>query len=176
MSDLLADDRASLCTFTFADGRHCRMLRSRDTDYCLYHLQIIEGQQAPGLPVSPISMPVSGEYVPVTALTQSLSRLFCAVAEGRMDPKRAIALARVASTLLKCIGGATQEFKEVYVDDFWRQLIYSHYEGLPDLVPDEETDAADKSSKGSNASANGSAKPQNSRSSENGRGARNQGK
>lgn len=43
MSKQRSEDRASLCSFTFADGRHCRMLRARNTNYCLHHLQKVGG-------------------------------------------------------------------------------------------------------------------------------------
>jgi hypothetical protein len=135
MSRQLSEDRASLCSFTFADGRHCRMLRSRNANYCLYHLQKVGGADPT---VSPISEPVAGDYVPATALSQSLSRVFCAVAEGRMDPKQAIALARIATALLKSITGSTKEFQECYKERYWRQLIYSHYKNLPKYITDDD--------------------------------------
>jgi hypothetical protein len=38
MSTLSAKDRASLCSFTFADGRRCRTRRaSKHPHFCFYH-------------------------------------------------------------------------------------------------------------------------------------------
>lgn len=76
--------------------------------------------------------------MPATALTQSLSRVFCAVAEGRMDPKQAIALSRIATALLKSITGSTKEFQECYKERYWRQLIYSQYKNLPKYITDDD--------------------------------------
>ena len=37
MSKRTPEDRASSCTFRFADGRQCRMLRSAHSKYCYHH-------------------------------------------------------------------------------------------------------------------------------------------
>jgi len=38
MSKRNSEDRASSCSFTFSDGRQCRMLRhSRDSQFCPHH-------------------------------------------------------------------------------------------------------------------------------------------
>jgi hypothetical protein len=139
MSKQLSEDSTSSCAFIYADGRQCRMLRSlKDSPFCCYHARKLRHLEEHDQTASKIAAPVRGDYVPVTALTQTLSRVFCAVVEGRMDPKQAIALSRVSNALLKSIEGSTKEFQECYKDGYWRQLIYSHYKNLPEYEPDDE--------------------------------------
>jgi hypothetical protein len=56
--------------------------------------------------------PISSGFVSATALTHSLTRLFHAVAEGRIDPETASSLSRVANTLLTSIHKSNEEFQQ----------------------------------------------------------------
>jgi hypothetical protein len=85
-----AKDRASLCSFTFSDGRRCRSPR-RDSHphLCTFHArkeaQALGGEEAG----KDIAFFLSGEYVSAGDLTFALGRLFSAVAQGQVKPKTA---------------------------------------------------------------------------------------
>jgi hypothetical protein len=119
MSSHVSEDHASSCAFTFADGRQCRMLHHDKSKYCYDHnrklLHLYETDQT----ASEIAVPLEGDFVPATALT----RVFRAVAGGRIDPKTASALTRVASALLKSIRPASDEFQSCYLENYWAQLV-----------------------------------------------------
>jgi hypothetical protein len=124
-------DRASLCAFTFRDGRQCRMLRpSADSEYCFDHQRKLRHLHESDQVAAEICAPIAGDFVPSTAVAQSLARVFRAVAEGRIEPQTASALARVGSALLKSLDGATQEFKHCYNDTHWRKQVRKHYNNI----------------------------------------------
>jgi len=124
MSSNNSKDRASLCTFTYSDGRQCRMLRSsRKSKYCFHHERKLRHIEEVDDAAADLFDPISGGFVTATALSQSVSRLFAAVAEGRLDPKQATALARVAEILLKTIYSSTEEFRGTYKESYWAQLV-----------------------------------------------------
>ncbi len=146
MSAHSSKDDPSLCAFTFSDGRQCRMLRSsRTSKYCFHHERKLRHLRESDKTASDIWEPLAGNFVPATALTHSLTRVFRAVAEGRIDPKSATALARVASTLLKSITASSAEFQECYIEEYWRQLVGDYYVDLPDYTPDDEDDDSEDS-------------------------------
>ena len=139
-----SDDRAAVCAYVYSDGRTCRMLlASSRSQFCLFHERKLRNLREADYTAAEICEPLSHDFVPATALAQSLTRAFRAVAEGRLDPKSATALARLASTLLKSIDKSTAEFHECYKDEFWRQLIWNHHRYLPILEPlADKTDTA----------------------------------
>lgn len=131
-----SQDPASSCAFAYSDGRQCRMLRSSSkSKYCLHHerkLRFIKEAEAAALDLSD---PISGGFVTATALSQSVSRLFAAVAQGRLDPKSANALARVAEILLKTISSSTAEFRNSFKGSYWAQIVRESCGELPKYVP-----------------------------------------
>jgi uncharacterized protein YejL (UPF0352 family) len=102
MSKRTPEDRASSCAFLFADGRRCRMLRSSHFEYCFYHAHKIHRREVDQI-LRELAEPLSGSSAPATALTQILSRVCTSLAEGRIAPKQANAIARAANVLLKSI-------------------------------------------------------------------------
>jgi hypothetical protein len=141
-----SNDNVSSCVFTYSDGRQCRMLRSsRRSQFCFYHERKLRHLRESDHTAAEICEPLSNDFVPATALTQSLTRAMRAVAEGHLYPKCATALARVASTLLKSIEESTKEFQECYKDGPWRQLTHSHHTNLPIYESDDKDDEDDDS-------------------------------
>ena len=139
-----SDDRASLCAFSYSDGRNCRMLRANaKSQFCVHHERKLRHLREVDYTAAEIAEPLAHDFVPATALTHSLTRVFRAVAEGRIDAQSAVALARVASTLLKSIEKSSAEFQECYKEQFWRQLIWSHHNDLPALESGDEDDDND---------------------------------
>src|SRR6266852_3758451 len=93
-------DRSSLCSFTFVDGRHCRIPRQAGhPSLCAFHArkeaQSLAGQEAG----KDIAYHLSGSFVSACDLTSALGRLFSAVAQGQVKPK-------TASTLVNARGRA----------------------------------------------------------------------
>jgi hypothetical protein len=120
--------------------------KSKKSRYCFDHERKLRHLREADETASDICEPIAGDFVPATALTHSLTRVFRAVAEGRLDPKSATALARIASALLKSINASSAEFQACYLDDYWRQLVYDHYTDLPEYIPDDDSDTNDSNS------------------------------
>jgi hypothetical protein len=130
------EDSAPSCAFTYSDGRRCRMLRaSRKSKYCVHHERRLRHLKEADDAAADLFDPISGGFVTATALSQSVARLFAAVAEGRLDPKSANALARVAGILLKIISSSTQEFRDTFKESYWTQIVRQSCRNLPEYVP-----------------------------------------
>lgn len=87
------EDCFSRCSFSFADGRRCRMLRRDGHPYlCAFHArresQALAGDKAGG----DIAYHLSGGDVSDFDLSSALGRLFAAVAQGQVQPKTAATL------------------------------------------------------------------------------------
>jgi hypothetical protein len=140
-----SNDNSTSCAFTYSDGRQSRLLgSSRRSQFCFCHERKVRHLRETDYTAAEICEPLSKDFVPATALTQSLTRAMRAVAEGRLDPKCATALAHVASTLLKSINESTKEFQECYKDGFWHQLIWSQHHYLPMYESGDKDKAADE--------------------------------
>lgn len=112
------------------------MLRhSPQSQYCFDHERKLRHLTETDKIAADICEPIAGDFVPATALTQSLTRVFRAVAEGRFNAKNATALARVATALLKSIDHSTREFRHCYRESYWHQFVRDRYNDLPDYVP-----------------------------------------
>ncbi len=113
-------DRASLCSFTFTDGRRCRTTR-RDSHrhLCVFHArkeaQALAGEKAG----ADIAFFLSGEYVSAGDVSFALGRLFAAVAQGHIKPKTAGTLAFLGQTLVQSLHLAQHEFITAYGTDEW---------------------------------------------------------
>lgn len=130
-----SNDNASTCAFTYSDGRQCRMLRaSRKSQFCFHHERKLRHLKEAEGAAADLFDPISGGFVTATALSRSVSRLFAAVAEGRLEPKQANALARVAEILLKTISSSTAEFRGSFRESYWNQLVRRSCGNLPEYV------------------------------------------
>jgi hypothetical protein len=95
---------------SFNDGRRCRMLRHTSrSKYCVHHLRKLRQLKEVERVALDLFLPISNGFVPANALTQSLSRLFAYVGDGSIKPKDALAMARIAETILKTIPMSTRE-------------------------------------------------------------------
>jgi hypothetical protein len=125
MSTLRSEDRVSLCTFTFADGRRCRTPRQSGHPHLCYpharkEAQALAAEQA-GRDISACLS--SGRYLSACNLSIALGRLFSAVAQGHIKPKTANTLAYLAQTLLQTIPLAQHEYINAFDTDAWRAAI-----------------------------------------------------
>jgi hypothetical protein len=113
MSSKTAQDRASLCSFLFADGRQCRMLKkNKSSEFCYFHQrhadQIDDAIEAG----KKIASCLSADFVTNTSLTAPLSRLYFSVARGDFDVKTARTLAYLAQIMAKTLPGAKHELSQ----------------------------------------------------------------
>jgi len=103
-------DRASLCTFTFADGRQCRMpWTNKRSKLCYFHQQQADQVDIAIQAGEKITACLSNDFVTRTSLNAALSRLFISVALGDYDLKTAHTLGYLAQIISKSIPGAKQE-------------------------------------------------------------------
>jgi hypothetical protein len=141
MSTNHSKDRSSLCSFTFADGRHCRIPRRADHPYlCAFHArkeaQSLAGQEAG----KDIAYHLSGSFVSACDLTSALGRLFSAVAQGQVKPKTASTLAYLGQTLVQALPLAQHEYVNAYGANSWRETIRtSHEQSADHMSPDPES-------------------------------------
>ena len=144
MSTNRSNARASLCSFTFADGRQCRTPRAAHPYLCTFHARkdarALAGEKAG----KDIAYHLSGEYVSACDLSNALGRLFSAVAQGQLKPKTASTLAYLAQSLVQTLPLAQHEYIQAYDTDTWRDTIRTSHEQSADHFADP-TDPAPQS-------------------------------
>jgi hypothetical protein len=110
MPSKTAQDRASLCSFLFDDGRQCRMLKKNKTSqFCYFHQRYADeiddaieaGQQ--------IASCLTSDFVSNCSINAALSRIFISVARGDYDVKTARTLAYLAQLMSRTLLGAKKE-------------------------------------------------------------------
>ena len=110
MSANRSQDRASLCSFTFVDGRRCRIPRRHGHPYlCTFHARREAKIFARENVGEEIARYLSGEHVPASDLFSALGRLFAAVAQGEVEPKTVAALAHLGRSLVQALPVAQEE-------------------------------------------------------------------
>src|SRR6266436_2363004 len=140
MSTDRSRDRASLCTFTFSDGRRCRTpRRPGHPSLCASHArkegQALAGDQAG----ADIANYLSSQFVSACDLSSALGRLFSAVAQGQLKPKTASTLAYLAQTLVQILPLAQDEYINAYGANSWRQTIRTSHEQSADHTQPDDT-------------------------------------
>lgn len=145
MSSNNSKDRASLCAFAYSDGRHCRMLRSSGkSTYCLHHARKLRHLREADATAGEVAAPLSHDFVSGTSLNYSLTRLFSAIADGRVPPNTAIPLINLSKILLKTIPMANREYLLAFRGfDNWDRLVrhmYGYTEPSP--PPSDSTDGS----------------------------------
>jgi len=145
MSTNRSKDRASLCSFTFVDGRRCRMPRRDGHPYlCAFHArkeaQALAGQELG----QEIAYHLSASYVSACDLSSALGRLFSAVAQGQIKPKTASTLAYLGQTLVQTLHLAQNEYIQAFGTNYWRETIRtSHEQSADNVSPDPQSPPAD---------------------------------
>src|SRR5712691_6494894 len=138
MSTNHSKDRSSLCSFTFADGRHCRIPRQAAHPYlCAFHArkdaQALAGEAAG----KDIAYHLSGSFVSACDLSSALGRLFSAVAQGQVKPKTASTLTYLGPTLVRTLPLALHAYNDADDTDTWRETIReSHEQSANHVEPD----------------------------------------
>jgi len=128
MSTNHSKDRASLCTFTFADGRQCRTPRRNGHPYlCAFHARKEARAFASEEAGKDIAFFLSGDYVSAGDLSFALSRLFAAVAQGQIKPKTAGTLAYLGQTLVQTLQLSQNEYISAFGTDSWERTVAHNF-------------------------------------------------
>lgn len=111
------------CTFSFSDGRRCRMLcRPPHPSLCLFHareeLQLLETEK-----IAAAFASMTGGFYTFNAVNHILATLFRAVAANRIPPRSAVTLAYIGQLLLQSIPGIEREINLARGDDAWGDLL-----------------------------------------------------
>ncbi|MGB7284539.1 MAG: hypothetical protein WBE13_19900 [Candidatus Acidiferrum sp.] len=124
MSSLNSQDRASLCLFTFTDGRRCRTPRiASHPHFCFYHARKESKARAAEKLGHELSYFFSGDFVTACDLSTALGRLIPAVARGDIKPKTAATLAFLARTFLQALRLSRDEFIAALGETEWRKTV-----------------------------------------------------
>jgi len=136
MSTNRSNARASLCSFTFADGRQCRTPRAAHPYLCIFHARKDAQALAAEAAGKDIAYHLSGAFVSACDLSAALGRLFSAVAQGQVKPKTASTLAYLAQSLVQTLPLAKHEYINAYGTDTWRDTIRASHEQAADHFAD----------------------------------------
>jgi hypothetical protein len=116
--------RASLCLFTFTDGRRCRTPRSGShLHFCFYHARKESQAKVAEKLGKDLSFFFSGEYLSACDLSTALGRLLAAVVRGDIKPKTATTIAYLAQTLVQTLHLAQREYANAFGTDAWRKSV-----------------------------------------------------
>lgn len=129
MSTRLSKDRASLCSFTFADGRRCRTPHSARHHFCTFHAR----KEAQAAAVQQIGRDPStaGRYVSACDLSSALGKLHSEIAQGQVSRRTAKVLAYLSQTLAQTIPLAQQEYVNAFGAASWQQLVRGSFVPSP---------------------------------------------
>jgi hypothetical protein len=131
-----SNDRSSLCSFSFADGRRCRTPRSPAHPHlCTFHARKEAQALAAHQVGRDISTCFSGEYLSACDLSSALGHLFSAVVQGHIKPKTATVLGYLSQTLVQSIHIAQHEYVNAFGTDAWRRAIRSSFPPPPAPAP-----------------------------------------
>jgi len=112
------------CQFPFSDGRRCRMLRSpAHPIFCAFHarqdLQLLESQRLG----EEISVSLNGGFLTATDINHVLGKLFTAVAQDRIAPRKAAILTYLGRVMLSSLPYVKEEFPFSYKFDHWNKVL-----------------------------------------------------
>jgi hypothetical protein len=130
MSSLSPKDRASLCSFTFSDGRRCLTPRDRNhPHFCFYHAQKEARARTANKLGKDLDYFFSGDYLSACDLSTALARLIPAVVRGDVKPKTAHTVAYLAQTLMQAIHVSQDEYINAFGTGNWRDSIRKSVKG-----------------------------------------------
>ena len=132
----VATDESSLCQFSFADNRTCRMFRQHDhPSLCVFHAraerQIVESDRLG----SELAASLTGGLMTATDINFVLSKLFKAIAQNRIPPRNAAVLAYIGQLMLHSLRGVKKEYPFTYNYETWNNML-EEATVLSDYTPD----------------------------------------
>ena len=144
MPTIRSKDRASLCTFTFADGRRCRSPRFDRHPHLCYSHAVKESQIQAAVAIgNRVLNRFSGSYLSACDLTNALGQVFSGVAQGSIKRKTAATLAYLGQTMVNSIQISQHEYVQAFGANHWRDTIHSSVtSNPPDEVEEDEEDSA----------------------------------
>ena len=151
MSSLSAKDRASLCSFTFSDGRRCCTPRfANHPRFCPYHAQKEARARTAQKLGKDLAYFFSGDYLSACDLSTALARLIPAVVRGDVKPRAARTVAYLAQTLMQSIHISQHEYCEAFGTNGWRQSVRNSVKANTDYLypPAPEPNSAPASTAG----------------------------
>src|SRR6266436_5194211 len=144
MSSLSANDRVSLCSFSFSDGRRCRTPRvAKHPHFCFYHAQKEDRARTAKTLGKDLAYFFSGQYLSACDLSTALARLIPAVVRGDVKPKTAHTVAYLVQTLMQAIHISQHEYINAFGRDGWRESVRNSVKGSyeylfpPDPQPEQ---------------------------------------
>jgi len=106
---------ASLCTYTFSDGRRCRTLRqSGHPLFCSFHARRHDRANAAETLGREFAHFFSGRYLSACDLNAALGRLFAATVRGHVPAKTTRSLAYLAQVMVQWIHLTGHEFSGTF--------------------------------------------------------------
>src|SRR5271154_938030 len=160
-------DRASLCLFTFTDGRRCRTPRTTGhLHFCFYHARKESQARVAERLGNDLNFFLSGEYLSANDLCAALGRIIPAVVRGDIKPRTATTVAYLAQTLLQTIPLAQDEYINAFGTPEWRETIPNavnqNWHSRPPAPPPAPAPASPRSSAGASppSSLSGNAPPE----------------
>lgn len=144
MSKKPSKDRASRCTFIFADGRRCTSPRSGTKyDLCFFHLVKLRQRQAAEQAGEDVAEPLNADYLNACDLSAAFGNVFTAVAKGLIKPKVASTLANIGQLLLRTQPLAKEEYLFTYGDKALRNAIHCTFHPADSDEDSDRDDASD---------------------------------
>jgi hypothetical protein len=135
MSSLSPKDCASLCMFTFSDGRRCRTPRTaKHPRFCFYHAQKEARVRTAQKLGKDLSYFFSGNYLSACDLSTALAHLIPAVVRGNVKPRTARTVAYMAQTLLQAIHIGQHEYINAFGAGGWRKSVRNSVNGNHDYL------------------------------------------
>src|SRR6266568_4072355 len=135
------NDRVSLCSFTFSDGRRCRTPRvAKHPRFCFCHAQKEARAHAAKKLGKDLTYFFSGDYLSACDLSTAMARLIPAVVRGDVKPKTAHTVAYLVQTLMQAIHISQHEYINAFGTDGWRKSVRNSVNGNYDhrFPPDPE--------------------------------------
>lgn len=128
----MSTSRLSLCSFTFADGRRCRIPRSsKHPELCYFHAK----KEAEARSLQDIGYDIgtwlTGGYVSACDLSAALGRVFSNTAQGKIKPRTAATLGYLGQTIAQLVSRAEHEYISAYGTEAWRRAIRGSAETTP---------------------------------------------
>jgi hypothetical protein len=119
----VARSESSLCQFSFADGRTCRMLRQHDhPTLCIFHAraerQIMESDRLG----TELAASLTGNFMTATDINFVLGKLFKAIAQNRIPPSIAGNLLFAAKLMLHSLDKLKDEYRFEYKFEAWKSM------------------------------------------------------
>src|SRR5262249_45721821 len=144
-----AQDRVSLCRFSFSDGRKCLTPRAPShPHFCFFHARQESRSRGADKLARDFAYIFSGEYVSANDLTAAIARLFPAVPRGEIKPRAATTLAYLAQTLAQTIPLSQHEYITAFGTSAWgktiRKTVNQNADHFAPPEPIESTPAPDE--------------------------------